>query len=262
MVFSYGLKLWSINDNYIPDAVRLFRNGACQYIELFIVPDSYDRWIDQWKRFLDEEGVHFIIHAAHFRGGMNLAKKENEAKNMVLIKEAQQFAGHLNADKIIVHPGIVGEISETARQLKKINDKRILVENKPYRALDDGLLCNGSTPEEISFVMREAGVGFCMDIGHAICAANGHGVEPEAFLSKFVSLVPCIYHISDGDKNSVYDSHKHIGEGNFDLRLLLSMIPPGSMITIETEKDTKDNLNDYRNDVSLLRGIHAKQKQK
>ncbi len=36
----YGLKLWSTNDYYISEAIRLYKEGFYNYIELFIVPDS------------------------------------------------------------------------------------------------------------------------------------------------------------------------------------------------------------------------------
>jgi deoxyribonuclease IV len=249
-MFKFGLKLWSVNENYLSEAKRLHKDGFCDYVELYVIPGS-SGFIDMWKG-LD---IPFVIHAPHWREGVNLAKKEKESENIELIWQAQRFADELSAEKIIVHPGIAGDMNETTRQLAKIDDKRILVENKPYFALDNGLLCNGSTPEEISFVMKETGVGFCLDVGHAICAANGHKINQRVFLKDFLELKPAMFHLSDGDVNSVYDSHKHIGEGSFDIKALLSMIPEGAMVTVETEKNSKTDLFDYVKDIQAIKNL-------
>jgi len=244
----YGLKLWSTNMNYIAEAKNLFNEGVYHYIELYIKPGSYDQYIKLWKRI----NIPFVIHAPHFRDGMNLAKKEKEAENIKLLEEAQKYSDALSANKIIVHPGIDGDIKETAMQLKMINDSRILVENKPYHALDDDLICNGTTPEEIKQVIDTAGVGFCLDIGHAICSANAHGQEIISCIKAFLDLNPIIFHLTDGDNDGVYDKHTHIGQGTYDFREILSLLPTEAMISIETVKDSQDNLNDYAEDVAKL----------
>jgi len=245
----YGLKLWSINDNYVAEALRLFNEGVYQYIELYVKPGSYEKYIDMWQKL----PIPYVIHAPHFRDGVNLAKKEQEAKNRELIGEAQRFADRLKADKLIVHPGIEGDIKETAKQLKQIADKRILVENNPYHALDDGLICNGATPEEIGLVMEEANVGFCLDVGHAICSANALKQRHKLFFSKFLALKPAMFHLTDGDGKGVLDSHVHIGKGTYDLSVLLKTIPDGTLVTVETDKDSVGDLADYERDVQRLR---------
>lgn len=248
-MYQFGLKLWSTNDNYMVEAVRLHTAGVYSYIELYAVPGSFAAYHQLWA----ELNIPYVIHAAHFRGGMNLAKKGGEAKNLILIKEAQQFADRLKADKIIVHAGIAGDIRETARQLKQVNDKRILIENKPYHALDDGLICNGTTPAEIKLVMDTANVRFCLDIGHAICSANAHHQEPLAFIDEFINLRPSMYHFTDGDIKGTYDDHRHIAQGNYDIKVLLAKLPPNALMTIETLKASPDNLADFQADIRALK---------
>ncbi|MFA5114011.1 MAG: TIM barrel protein [Candidatus Margulisiibacteriota bacterium] len=248
-MYRFGLKLWSTNANYRQEAERLLRAGVCQYVELYTVPASYEEYGTLWAGLK----VPYVIHAPHFRGGMNLAKKEQAAKNLTLIREAQQFADRLMADKIIVHPGIAGEIKETTRQLALIKDRRILIENKPYHALDDDLICNGTTPAEIKLVMDGAGVGFCLDIGHAICAANAQRQEPLAFLREFLRLKPAMFHLTDGDRHGVLDSHSHIGQGNFDFPALLRLLPADALVTVETDKSSPGDLRDYEQDIARLK---------
>lgn len=245
----YGLKLWSTNRNYYDEAARLCGEGICQYIELYSVPGSFGDHASIWKTLK----VPYVIHAAHFRNGMNLAKKDNEARNRELIKEAQLFADELEAEKLIVHPGIDGEIGETARQIKTIGDRRLLLENKPYRALAGGLICNGTTPEEIALVINETGCGFCLDFGHAIYSANAQGRDSHAFIVEFMLLKPSIFHLTDGERYGTLDSHRHIGQGDFNFRELISFLPPSAMVTVETDKDSADKLDDYVRDVARLR---------
>ena len=96
------------------------------------------------------------------------------------------------------------------------------------------------------------GLGFCLDIGHAICAANGHGQDPFTALAEYIKLKPDMYHLTDGDINGVLDRHDHIGEGSFDFKSIFSYLPEKSMITIETKKDSAINLDDFIRDVTVL----------
>ena len=141
-------------------------------------------------------------------------------------------------------------------QLKKINDSRIVIENKPYFALDNNLICNGYSPQEIEFIMKNAQVGFCLDIGHAICSANAQKIEPFEYLNEFNKLKPMLYHLADGDFNGIYDEHVHLGKGSYNFRKILELLPQGCCLTIETDKNFKESLQDFEQDVKLLRKLH------
>ena len=222
-MFNIGLKLWSTNENYVEEAKRLFENGVCNYIELYIIPGSLDK-IDLWKNLCSQK-VPFIIHAPHFKEGVNFAKKECKTRNMLLAKESIEFANILDSKYIIFHPGIAGDINETARQFNELNDNRILVENKPYFIERDDSICNGATIEEIKFVLENTTVGFCLDIGHAICAANALKLEPIEFLKSLLALEPKMFHLTDNDFSSVYDKHYHFGKGNLPIKDILGLLP-------------------------------------
>jgi len=244
-----GLKLWSINKNYIIEAQKLFDEGYYKFIELFVLPGSYDNYIKLWK----DLNIPIIIHAPHYREGMNLADKTKKENNTKLANEAKKFADDLNSGIIIFHPGVAGETHETARQLREINEPRAVIENKPYLGLDDDLICNGYSPEEIKYIMSYSGVGFCLDIGHAICAANALKVDFREYLKEFFILNPVMFHLTDGDLNAVYDSHLHLGDGNYNLNYLVNLFPLNSIITLETVKNSKENLNDFVKDIEYLR---------
>jgi len=257
-VYKFGLKVWSVNKDYFKDIVRLWNNNVFQYIELFAVPGSYDDCINSWKS-LD---IPFVIHAPHTFAGLNLSKREFLNENLRLAEETFRFADELKSKIIIFHPGIDGDIYETIFQLNKIKDERIVIENKPYYALKSNMICNGHSAEEINFIMNEAGVGFCLDIGHAIYSANAKNINSICYIKEFLKLRPKMFHLGDGDFCGVYDSHKNIGKGNFNFNKILQMISDGAYVSIETDKNFKDSLIDFEQDVRRLREIETNAKNK
>lgn len=248
-MYKLGLKLWSINKNYIKPAQKLYEKKLFDYIELFAVPNSYNEYINLWKS-LD---IPYVIHAPHFTVGLNLAKKEMLNSNLLLAAEAIKYADKLAAKFIIFHPGIDGDLNQTVFQLNKINDPRILIENKPYFTNDKKFICNGYSPQDIEFVLKMTNLGFCFDIGHAICSANAQNIEPFDYLLKFNNLKPKMYHLSDG--KGLMDDHLHLGAGMFDLGKIINFILPNSLISLETEKKFSDNLDDFEQDIWYFRNL-------
>src|SRR5574341_320934 len=176
-MFKFGLKLWSNNTNYIKEAEHLYEQGIYQFIELYVLPGINSMQTSLWKN----TNIPYIIHAPHFRDGLNLAKKE----------------------------------------LKEINDLRILIENKPYYALDDGLICNGATIEEVKFILGNTCAGLCLDIGHAFCAANAKNISTIEYLKQFLVLNPKMFHLTDGEKDGVFDKHYNFGKGNYNIKEII-----------------------------------------
>lgn len=252
-MFNYGLKLWSTNRQYLPEARRLFQKGTYQFLELYVVPETINTlpiWLE-----LKNEGVPVIIHAPHYDHGLNLANPSVADENSRLAKEAFHYADELDSKMVIFHPGIGGTETETVRQLKLLADRRIVIENKPYVTVDGQKICNGHSPEAIKLIMEQTGVGFCLDIGHAICAANSLKKEPFAYLKQFLALQPKLFHLTDGDSQSDRDSHRHFGRGNYDLPKLLALIPAESKITVETIKSDPASLNDFVADLEVLKHV-------
>jgi sugar phosphate isomerase/epimerase len=251
-MFSYGLKLWSTNGNYVEPALRLYDRGVYSYIELFVVPGTYHAYGRLWT----ELNIPFIIHAPHFDKGVNLAKKENLETNLLYAAETVKFADALKTDTIIFHPGIEGDLRETVDQLHLINEPRIIIENKPYFGFND-VICVGSSPEDLEFILANADVGFCLDIGHAICSANARTIDPMEYLAKFLTLTPRMFHLTDGKFDSMYDRHDHFGKGDYNIPNIVKLLPHGSLITVETDKDSTENLDDFAEDISYLKSVSA-----
>jgi deoxyribonuclease IV len=248
-MFKIGLKLWSINENYAEEAVRLHQNGTYDYIELYAIPGSFKQHIHLWQ----DIDIPFIIHAPHFKDGLNFAKKELKDKNKVMALEAFQYADSLKAKYIIFHPGVNGDNNETVNQVKALFDSRILIENKPYFGNGENLVCNGSSPEEIQMITGRTGTGFCFDIGHSICAANAKNIEPFEYIRRFLELGPKMIHFTDGDYRGVFDRHDHYGMGSYPIGEILKLIPENIHVTYEAVKDSPDNLDDFVRDMKYLK---------
>lgn len=253
-MFSCGLKLWSTNLGYIRAASDLLRRGVYSYVELFAVPGTSSD-MTPWTDLRSETGAPFVIHAAHYMTGMNLADPAKRAGNLQLAGEAFRFADALRAGKVIFHPGVNGREEEAAGQLAAIKDPRRLVENKPYAGIKPGLTCVGHSPEGIRLITEASGAGFCLDFGHALAAAASLKKEDGPWLEAFFALRPAMYHLADGERGSAFDGHLHLGEGNYDLRSLLNRVPDGAMVTLETNKKFKDSLEDCEADAAVLSSL-------
>lgn len=255
-MYKIGLKLWSCNtDYYYDEALRLYDQNTYDYIELYVVPDTTDT-LQKWEKL----NIPFIIHNAHFAHGFNLAKRDHEKRNREIYEQTVRFADSLNAKYIIFHGGIDGSIQETIRQLSAFNEPRALIENKPFVALPNkmgGRFCRGATIEEISLVVKTLKCGFCLDIGHAVCSANSQGKEPYSFINEMLQFKPEMFHLSDIlDMTSIYDAHPHLGTGNLDIvQLKKDVFPENAIISIETNKENKEKLDDYILDVKYLKGV-------
>ena len=120
------------------------------------------------------------------------------------------------------------------RQIKLLNDERIVIENLPYFDKSDGYLC-GNTAEEIKYIKENTGCGFCFDFAHAICAAISLNIDIEEQLQSFLALNPTVYHLCDGDLNKAEDLHLHYNKGNYPLKHFLNdYTDDNAYITMET----------------------------
>lgn len=261
-----GLKLWSVNTGAcLREAARLYAGSVYSYIELFVVPGNGDT-LDAWRRLHAETGVPFVIHNAHAAQGFNLADATAGKRNLGIYSETRRFADALDAEFVIFHGGVDGTIEETARQLKALEEPRALLENKPLLPLPNAVgvkECRGATPEEISFVLGEVRCGFCLDVGHAVCAANSLSLDPYGYASGLARrFVPEMYHLSDiSDMASPHDSHLHLGGGALDIsRVCREMFPASARISLETPKNRSDDLRDFEQDVGTLLSAFAASK--
>lgn len=248
-----GLKLWSNNVAYLKDAEKLVSEKQCDYIELYAFPDSFEQLASVWAAI----DTPYVIHAPHFVHGMCLSDPESSSLNTKRAHEAFAYADRLSAQYVIFHPGVGGRDEETIKQLNAWPEswkQRILIENKPYRTITTPPeVCNGNSPESMKKILEETGLKFCYDIGHGICSSNSRKTDPFEEIVQYQNLNPKMYHISDGESDSELDSHLHLGEGNYDFSRIMESVDFSIPISIETEKRSKEHLNDFRQDIRYLR---------
>ena len=258
-----GLKLWSVNtDAYLREARRLYAERVFDYLELYVVPGTLET-LPLWNALREEKNLPFIIHAPHSFHGVNLADAANSVANKKSFDETKRFADILGAGKIIVHRGWRPEdgnptdaLAQLIAQLKPLADERFLVENKPYLPIDNlPRRLVGSTPDEIRSIIAAVKCGFCLDIGHAVASANAHGADWRVWLADFLSLKPEMFHLSDIQADSKIDQHLHFGTGTLPLAEVVSMLPRDASVSIETKRDSTDNLNDFAKDAECLRNF-------
>lgn len=252
-MYNFGLKLGSKDIYYTEEILQYYTDGIFQYIELFTGTNTFAETVSYWKQF----NIPFGIHAPHSAAGMNLARKEFRDENKKKIEEVLRFADALKAHYIVFHSGTNGTIEETSAQLFNYVDERFLIENKPIKGLD-GSTCVGSISEELKVLLSDLRCGFCLDLGHGICAANTLQQNPFLFVKKLMELNPRLYHLTDGDFTSELDSHLHYGEGSFPLKELLELVPDTAWITNEAKRLSNNSLDEFKNDCRNLRTFMCK----
>lgn len=245
-----GLKIGSKDIQHTEEILKYYEQGIFQYIELFAISETYSDTISYWKQF----NIPFGIHAPHSAAGLNLANISARNINKSKIQEAIEFADTLRAQYIIFHSGINGMPNEVVQQLRPFADERFLIENKPIRGLD-GSTCVGSIYSDLKLIIDGIGngCGFCLDFGHAICAARTLKREPMEFINELRNLNPRVYHLTDGDFNSELDSHLHYGKGSFPLQSLLELVSEGGMITNEAKRFNTKTLEEFLIDSANLK---------
>jgi deoxyribonuclease-4 len=253
-----GLKLWSDNSNYLEAALALFREKLFDYIELYCVPGTFGGYVSMWKA----TKIPFIIHTAHSSHGFNLADMSLLEKNLEIFEESRRFADELEAPHIIVHPGILGSRSSVLRQMGMLGDERVLVENKPYLAMNREDVCAGSSPAEIKEYMRLSGGGACLDINHAYNAAKHGGMAFSQVIRDFLALGPSVIHICGVGSRYDVDEHIHLWEGDvaLDRIFLLEGMEKIEYWTLETPKDSPNDLDDFLRDREYLERYRGRDK--
>lgn len=252
-MINLGLKLGSKDIQYTDEILEYYGQGVFQYIELFTLSGTLDDTISYWKQF----DIPFGIHAPHSAAGLNLACVANRELNKNKIAEAVKFADALKAKYIIFHSGTNGMPNEVVTQLTPFVDERFVIENKPIRGLD-GSTCVGSIYGDLKLIIDGIGngCGFCLDFGHAICAARTLKREPFAFIKELIKLNPRVYHLTDGDYTSELDSHLHYGQGSFPLKELFSLVPDGGMVTNEAKRVNIEDLLEVKKDYVFLSNFY------
>lgn len=245
-MIKFGIKLWTINTNWFREAVDLCNKKSIDFIELYIVPDSFE--LDDLAIF---KNVEIAIHAPHFGHDFNIFKLTKEHielfKNQVI-----KTSNFLNSKFIILHAGVGNDFNIFKKNVNKIYDNRIIIENKPKIGLND-VICFGYSLKQLKFIKNKCDFNICLDIGHAIKSAISQKINYKDYLKNLIEeLKPNYFHICDGELNNEKDEHFNLGDGDFDLKWIKNILVKLArendiFLVFEVPKNSNNLKNDLKN---------------
>jgi len=243
-MIKYGLKLWTSNEIYFQEAIKLYQKQQIDFIELYNNPDK----IHDYKKALNSlRNILISIHNANNHGFHEFIIKEKQLK---IWKKTIRLANFFNSPYIIVHPGQNHTFKSFKENLKKINDERILIENMSGLDIFKQAMY-GQKLSELTQISKVRSI--CFDFEKAIKAARYQNIDYKKFIKNCLKkLNPLYFHISGGDKNNPVDEHKNLWESNFDLRWIKKILTKFSQdknlfLVFETPKR-----NGLKNDIKNI----------
>jgi endonuclease IV len=245
-----GLKIWTTNTESFPRLRELYDKKDIDYVELYIVPGSFSKQLGLLK------GIPLILHAPNFNHGFSVtADNEEFASGIDTAKQVSEFFGE---KRIIFHPGYIQNENDSIGRLIKVLAKLpfdIILENVPRKGYKGKVMLLIHKPEEYMRVINETGCKFCLDLGHAIAAANTEHLVGIEYIREFMALRPYMFHISDGNYNEETDSHLGLGQGSYPLQDMINLLPEGAIISLETPKSDFQTLRQDVYNLSILRDL-------
>ncbi len=188
-----------------------------------------------------------VVHAPNYSQGINYANSCKEALNLRSLIWAKNTANFFDSDKIIIHAELIegdcSKIENTINFIKKNFDKRLLIENMPYLSMDHKHF--GASKEDLVKIIKETGIGFCLDLAHAAEYAAYKKINDKKYIKSLLSLRPRHFHISDSNLDVVFDKnynelHFNFFKGNIDIEGIKKLIPDNSWVTLETQQIHKE----------------------
>jgi sugar phosphate isomerase/epimerase len=235
----YGLKLWSNNSELFPEAVKAFKRGEIDFVELYSNPDS----------LLDTDALRTLlelpvtIHATHSHGFHEFVIKEEQ---VAIWKQTLQLADFFESDVIVVHPGQAHTIESFQENLAKIDDSRIHIENMSGLDIDRNPMFgqNLSDLEEICRIKP-----ICFDLEKAVKAACYQKVDyKEYILAALHRLRPQYFHISGGTTTHSVDEHTDLKDADFDIQWMKRGLENIGEVRLVFETPKRTGIdNDLRN---------------
>lgn len=245
-MLKYGIKLWTINKNCFNEAVDLCNRKQIDFIELYIVPDSFEL-----KELEILKKIPVVLHTPHSAHNFNVFDLSEE-KIKLFKKQVIETANFLNSEYIVFHAGVGSNPSVFRENYDKIKDNRIIIENMPKIGIDDKI-CFGYLLEQLRFIKKVFNTGLCLDINHAIKSAVSQKLDYKKYLELLIrELKPNYFHISNGKIDNEKDEHFNLKEGDFDLKWIKDILKELAdkndiNLLFEIPKGDKGLENDLRN---------------
>ncbi len=242
----YGLKIWSTDKDLFKRAVELFKNKKIDFVELYIVPNSF---LDI-TNLKDLKGIPISIHATHSEHDFDVFLLD-DFKIDFFKSQILKAADFLNSKFIVVHAEAGNSNENFKKNIEKINDDRILIENLPKISID-GKNCYASSYSQLKFI-KDCGFKFCFDFSHAIKSAISQKINYKEFVEELIKeLNPNYFHICNGKIDNNKDEHLDLFDGDFDIKWIKKILFDLSVkkdiyLVFETPKAKNGLENDLKN---------------
>lgn len=238
------LKLWSNNSrDWFLQSVDLLASGRIYGVELYAnVNEPFD-----WETLSILKKANVVaIHAPHNTAWHDFWLEEKQREDWVV---TQVLANFFSVSNIIVHPARKHNYDVFSKELSRLSDKRILIEN--MAGCDtSGRPMFGASFSDLEFIQKQAPI--CFDFEKAIKAASRFGVNYLDFIKEcLLSLQPEYGHISGGDPSNSIDEHNNLWDAQVDWLSIKKLIEEHSegkifLLAFEVPK-IMDLSNDLKN---------------
>lgn len=242
-MIKYGIKLWTNNSRLFPNAADGYKNNFFDFVELY---HNADEIID----FDELEILKRIPIIVHNTNNLGFHEFEIRAKQLDIWEKTKKLADYFGSSYIVVHPGGLSSFNEFQKNLEKIDDPRILIENMAGLDLN-GNLTFGYDLLQLEKIKQLKEI--CFDFEKAVKAACYQEIDYKEFVADSLkNLKPFYFHISGGNKESCQDEHGNLWESNFDLKWIKKILLKIShkkdvFLVFETPKGKDGMKNDIKN---------------
>lgn len=251
-MLKYGLKIWSGNDEWMKESASLIKAGKVDFVEVYCIPTSF-----HMKSFEILKGLPVVLHTPHYAHRFNIFEI-NDEQIRFFNEELIKTADFLNTQFIILHSDIGDSKEIFKKNIAKIYDKRILIENMPKIAPNDKFYF-GYSLERLKFINQECGFDICLDFVHAVKSAISQKIDYKDFIKSLISeLTPYYYHICGTGLVKEKDEHFNLFEGDFDVKWskeVLVGLAKNRDIYLVFEMPKQENLKNDMKNINYFRNL-------
>ena len=249
-----GIKLKPPEFNLLPEIYE--NQDIIDFIEVLISPDFTVNELVAIKNFK----LPYSIHFPHLGEKIDFGNVKQTRYNQEFIERVNSHRNlfdQLRPLCYIMHPESQ-DVKLSIENIKKLIVKPLAIENMPYKFKTGGYRL-AHDPEAIKLYFEALPeLEFCLDLNHVVKTAICQSLNYLELIKNFITLKkPIHFHIADGNLSSEYDEHLAIGQGNYDISTIKSIlldIESIVFLTFETPRINKESIeDDLRNMKELIK---------
>ena len=234
--------------NSLDDSLEFIESLGIKYVELLHQYPTEEFDLD----ILNSFNLDYTIHAPFMDVNIAALGSKSRANSIEQIKDSIDLANQIDAKVVVVHPGLIPFLArEMPEEVYKVSDNSIkeigdyshdlgvntTIENMP--AFETMIYQDMNRLNE---TLVEFDMGMTFDIGHA----HHSGISPDEMYSDSIK------HIHAHDNMGDEDSHLALGEGNIQLKDIITTFENKKydgiyMIEVNNKDSIKKSLEFFKN---------------